>query len=640
MINIVKRNGRSIEPFSLDKIVSAVTKAQSRVSNENPNLPLEIATSVEAELLEDNITELSVNDIHTMVENALMDSREHDVAREYITYRKDHMPDIFKPRQSILPYEYPDATAYVEAIRQSHWIHCVGAEDRVVTSEGIKTVKQLHAETGSHTNQSFNGDTSVLTLFDGETPTSASPMLHTGVRDLYTLTTVEGYSHTVTADHRVMTDSGWKQAQDLVPGESLLLQSAKGLFGSNHKPEKAFLAGHFQGDGSTTNGSLVWCVWNHEYSHIPELEQALKTVYGQEVHTENKLPEFGVENSTTNPEVKVRKMYSKHLASHFTKNQIPEFVWQGTEETVANYLRGLFLADGTVYVTRKSAVAKLTQVSKSFMEDIQILLLNLGVRSQMYRREGGPREMPGGTYICQDSYTLEITRRDHVHLLNSYTKIFDYRGVTIPSIKNSSMVRTSDYARFKSLDFKRKDSVYCVSVTNSDMKWVCNGFITHNTEYDYDQDVRDYKNPSLPAHYKTVYARSLLAISQIEVAVKSYWKSIDEVFPKHEFAMLAATFDESEARHFDTYRNLLELVDLNEMFNHIDESSVLKARSDSLRASIKVEGQSRRDILLKNIMFSSFIENVSLYSQFLILKSFAEIESLFKGTANGVDATS
>jgi ribonucleoside-diphosphate reductase beta chain len=104
--------------------------------------------------------------------------------------------------------------------------------------------------------------------------------------------------------------------------------------------------------------------------------------------------------------------------------------------------------------------------------------------------------------------------------------------------------------------------------------------------------------------------------------------------------MLASTFDESEARHFDTYRNLLELVDLNEMFNRLDESAVLKSRSDSLQSVIKVPGQSRRDILLKNIMFSSFIENVSLYSQFLILKSFAEIESLFKGTANGVDATS
>lgn len=161
-----------------------------------------------------------------------------------------------------------------------------------------------------------------------------------------------------------------------------------------------------------------------------------------------------------------------------------------------------------------------------------------------------------------------------------------------------------------------------------------------HTEYDYDQDVRDYYNPNIPQQYKTVYARCLLAISQIEVTVKSYWKNVDELFPKHEFSMLAATFDESEARHFDTYRNLLELVDLNDMFNQLDESPVLKARSDSLRSTIKVSGESRKDILLKNIMFSSFIENVSLYSQFLILKSFAELMSLFKGTANGVDATS
>jgi len=161
-----------------------------------------------------------------------------------------------------------------------------------------------------------------------------------------------------------------------------------------------------------------------------------------------------------------------------------------------------------------------------------------------------------------------------------------------------------------------------------------------HTEYDYDQDVRDYMNPNTPEHYKIMYTRCLLAISQIEVAVKAYWKNVDQLFPKHEFSMLAATFDESEARHFDTYRHLLDRVNLNEMFNRLDESPVLKTRSESLSKVIKVSGESRKDVLMKNIMFSSFIENVSLYSQFLILKVFAELMSLFKGTANGVDATS
>lgn len=161
----------------------------------------------------------------------------------------------------------------------------------------------------------------------------------------------------------------------------------------------------------------------------------------------------------------------------------------------------------------------------------------------------------------------------------------------------------------------------------------------NHRHFNYDSDVAYYNSPNTPKLHKTVYARSQLAISQIEVAVKSYWKNVDQVFPKHEFSMLAACFDNSEAIHFNTYKEGLERIGLIDMFNRLDEYPVLAERSKALQAAIKVPSSSRKDILLKNIMFSSFIENVSLMSQFLSISAFDKHLKQYNGMTNGIKAT-
>lgn len=161
----------------------------------------------------------------------------------------------------------------------------------------------------------------------------------------------------------------------------------------------------------------------------------------------------------------------------------------------------------------------------------------------------------------------------------------------------------------------------------------------NHRHFNYDSDVAYYNSPNTPRLHKTVYARSQLAISQIEVAVKSYWKNVDQVFPKHEFSMLAACFDNSEAIHFNTYKEGLERIGLIDMFNRLDEYPVLAERSKALQTAIKVPSSSRKDILLKNIMFSSFIENVSLMSQFLSISAFDKHLKQYNGMTNGIKAT-
>lgn len=123
MIQVIKRNSRGVEPFDLNKIVLAVSKAQLTASDSDINLPLLVAYQVKYVLSDDELVDVTVDEIHTLVENTLMDLKKYDVAREYITYRKSHMPDIFRPRQTYRPYEYPEMIDFIDAIHASFWTH-------------------------------------------------------------------------------------------------------------------------------------------------------------------------------------------------------------------------------------------------------------------------------------------------------------------------------------------------------------------------------------------------------------------------------------------------------------------------------------------------------------------------------------
>lgn len=160
-------------------------------------------------------------------------------------------------------------------------------------------------------------------------------------------------------------------------------------------------------------------------------------------------------------------------------------------------------------------------------------------------------------------------------------------------------------------------------------------------EFSFDGDVQDYHVNCTRAEQEVV-KKTMLAISQIEVSVKTFWADIYHRMPKPEIAAVGMTFAESEVRHSDAYSHLLDLLGLNEEFNRIDEIPALNDRIKYLD-DYMVGGedvQSKRDFALSILLFSIFIEHVSLFSQFLIMLSFDKYEKKFKGLANAVEATS
>ena len=161
-----------------------------------------------------------------------------------------------------------------------------------------------------------------------------------------------------------------------------------------------------------------------------------------------------------------------------------------------------------------------------------------------------------------------------------------------------------------------------------------------HTEFNFTSDIQDFKT-KLNDTERSAIKNTMLAISQIEVAVKSFWGDIYHRIPKPEVGSVGATFAESEVRHADAYSHLLEILGLNDEFEEIKKNPVIMKRVRYLQAALATsKSEKNREYAESVLLFSLFIEHVSLFSQFLIIMAFNKHKNMLKGVSNVVEATS
>jgi ribonucleoside-diphosphate reductase beta chain len=159
------------------------------------------------------------------------------------------------------------------------------------------------------------------------------------------------------------------------------------------------------------------------------------------------------------------------------------------------------------------------------------------------------------------------------------------------------------------------------------------------SEWNFGSDIQDFR-VRLDDVERNAIKNALLAISQIEVSVKRFWAKIGDRFPKAEFEEVGAVFADSEVRHQSAYSKLLEILDLNDEFDILLENPVIQGRVDYLTKYLKGASENcNQNYTLSLALFSIFIENVSLFSQFLVIKSFNKYKNVLKDVDNVVQST-
>ena len=363
---------------------------------------------------------------------------------------------------------------------------CMTADQRVVTATGIKTVKQMYEE----------GQANVVMGLDG--PNQASKMLLPRPNaPIVQIETAEGYRHKVTPDHRVWKkDAGWVEAQDLVPGDKLLIQQGEGMFGQQDNPGVALLMGLVAGDGTYTNNGDSVCIdlWEGKTLQLaPHLGNTVRlALEGQAVNTSGSLnPEFVKNGDGTKARLcsaALARVFADYGFAQATKLKVPELVWQGTRKTVESYLRGLYLTDGNLQAGRDNCVMSLASVNREFLQDIQVLWANFGVKSSICKLdEGGMRDFgAGGIYNTQPSWRLLITSIQGCKIAQDVTMLAALRkGATADKFMERIQKQGYSqklYATFTGLTPLPNEDAYCLTVESDTHAWTVNGMITHNTE--------------------------------------------------------------------------------------------------------------------------------------------------------------
>lgn len=189
--------------------------------------------------------------------------------------------------------------------------------------------------------------------------------------------------------------------------------------------------------------------------------------------------------------------------------------------------------------------------------------------------------------------------------------------------------------------FDGRDYAFPIKYTaTQDLKKAIRESYWLDTEVSFDLDKSEYKMAE--PHIQSIIRRTLLAISTVEVKVKDFWGNIGRIFPHPEISMLGDTHAESETRHFDSYSKLLVELELFNLFKEVLEVPEIKGRFDYLNKYLSIPEENKNDkvaILIKIILFSVLIENVSLFGQFANIIYLHRHNNIMVNTRNIIDWT-
>jgi len=372
---------------------------------------------------------------------------------------------------------------------------CVTGDTLISTESGLIEAEDLYE-------QGVARDIVVDGRLSEETLKEASSVYKTGQKDVYKLTTEEGYELRLTADHRVMTDDGWIEASELDAGDTVHIQDRKGSFGQHGTAAEGRILGWMVGDGHLKTGEER-AVLNF-YDEDAEISASFAADVNEVVREPvgNADYEVGVSEITRDDgyrgvqaiEQRIRSTrlyeYAEEAGLVEQKLQVPEIVMRGSEEMARGYLRGLFSADGGVQGTQeKGNSVRLTSTSVELLKDVQQLLLNFGIASKIYeeRHEAGEQELPdgkGGTaiYERQADHDLVVSKdnlrrfREEIgFLLDSKNEALDAR---IDSYDRGPYAERFE-ATVASIEHDGHETVYDLTEPDTH-SFVANGIVVHN----------------------------------------------------------------------------------------------------------------------------------------------------------------
>ena len=244
-----------------------------------------------------------------------------------------------------------------------------------------------------------------------------------GEKNVAKLITKSGYEIKATYDHQFLTVEGWKKLKDITTEDKILIQSGDGDF--SKRPDLPFkvensingengriyklnlprkwskelgqILGWLIGDGwlidnNSKNSRVGFTFGENDIDVMKYLKPILNKMYGKnikEVKRTEKVYHISYHS-------KFFVDYFKNLGVKPAKadeKEVPSGIFTSTKDAVIGFLQGIFSSDGTLRSRKNPGDSGIVLSSKSLklLKGVQILLINLGIKSVIMDRSRSPR---------------------------------------------------------------------------------------------------------------------------------------------------------------------------------------------------------------------------------------------------------
>jgi len=279
---------------------------------------------------------------------------------------------------------------------------CFAEGTRISTDRGLERVEELLER------QARGEQILIATQLNGASKRliyRPAVVLHTGFKDTVQVTLQNGQSLRLTPEHQVYTEAGWKAAGDLSPADNVMTQSYDPVLISttdSDEVKKWQMLGWFTGDGWFTEGSMGLSFSPAKEFAREELLDSWKSL--TDTHNKMYTQANGVSMIATE-----QKSFRETLHELGFKEgrgptkRVPEIAYTLPTDLQIAYLQGLFSSDGTKRKNRSEV--SLSSASQELLRDVQLILLHLGIKSNMTWYEVKQRgHSQGSLQVTGESY--------------------------------------------------------------------------------------------------------------------------------------------------------------------------------------------------------------------------------------------